>query len=229
MNAHDSIPPQTLDRWRLAGSRPSAPLVILLHGRGSNEADLQGLHPHLGTEVTLLTPGAPFPGAPWGYGPGWAWYRYLAEDRMVPETLAASLDALDGFMETLPERIGLPTGAPLPPIFLGGFSQGGTTALAWSLTRPGRVLGVLNLSGFLAAVPVVESALAEGAPGLPVFWGHGEADPAIPFALGLRGRERLEAAGARVTRFDHPGGHTITPGEMAAIRTWLNECLAGGV
>jgi len=224
MNAPNPIPPQIIDRWRIA--RPTAPsarppVVVLLHGRGSNEEDLQGLHPHLGASITLLTPGAPFPGAPWGYGPGWAWYRYVAEDRMVPETLEASLSALDTLIDRLPELTGVPA-EERGPLLLGGFSQGGTTALAWALTRPGRVAGVLNLSGFLAAVPPVLDALEAGhGRELSVFWGHGELDPAIPFTLAVRGRVRLEENGADLERFDHPGGHTITPGEMVAIRNWL--------
>jgi phospholipase/carboxylesterase len=234
MSTLNPIPPQTIDRWRVAqrsavnpevlaaaGGAGKAPVVVLLHGRGSNEEDLQGLHPFLGPSVTLITPGAPFPAAPWGYGSGWAWYHYINEDRMVPETLDASLAALDGFFDGLPARLGT-SAASMGPLLLGGFSQGGTTALAWALTRPGRVAGVLNLSGFLAAVPVVDDALHAGhGQGLSVFWGHGEHDPAIPFFLGLRGREALERHGAQLTRFDHPGGHTITPGEAQAIQSWI--------
>ena len=64
---------------------PDAPadggtVVVLLHGRGSHKGDLQALRPVLPDDWALVTPQAPYPGAEWGYGPGWAWYRYLGQD-----------------------------------------------------------------------------------------------------------------------------------------------------
>ena len=219
-----------IEESRLHGS-PSAqdgdPVVLLLHGRGSSEADLGGVASALArsfasgsahSALQLVTPRAPWPGRPWGYGPGWAWYRYLGEDRPEPETLRPSLEALDRFVDGLPERLGREPG----PLIIGGFSQGGTTSLAWSLTRPGRASGVFNLSGFLADAPPVHQAL-EGPPWPPVFWGHGRLDPAIPHALATKGRSALEAAGVDLEIHDHEGGHTITPSEVAALGDWLRE------
>jgi phospholipase/carboxylesterase len=199
----------------------SRDVLLLLHGRGSNEDDLLGLRPWLGESRTIVTPRAPFPGGPWGYGAGWAWYRYLRDDLMEEETLDRSLEALDRFIDDLPDRLDFEPSR----LVIGGFSQGGTTSLAWALTRPGRVAGVLNLSGFLAGVPGVQKALGN-APGLPVFWGHGKVDPAIPFELGVKGRAALEGAGAQLEVFDHPSGHTITPDEVQAIAAFLSAGLA---
>jgi phospholipase/carboxylesterase len=194
--------------------RPGAPLLVLLHGRGSDEEDLQGLKPLLAPGTTLVTPRAPFEAAPWGYGPGWAWYRYLDEDKVEPDTLERSLGALDRFLTALSEELPEPPG----PLVLGGFSQGGTTALAWALTRPGRAVGVANLSGFLVGDPELP---LEAAKGLPIFWGHGREDRNIPFELARRGRDRLTRAGARVTALDHPGGHSVTAEEVRALREWV--------
>ena len=63
------------------------PVLLLLHGRGSHRGDLQALRPHVPAGWGLVTPQAPHPGHPWGYGPGWAWYRYLAEDKVDPTSL----------------------------------------------------------------------------------------------------------------------------------------------
>jgi phospholipase/carboxylesterase len=198
------------------GVRDGSALLVLLHGRGSNEGDLQGLAPLLPKDTILVTPRAPFAAGPWGYGPGWAWYRYIAEDRVDDPTLAGSLDALDGFLESIADSLPVRPG----PLVLGGFSQGGTTSLAFALTRPGSVAGVANLSGFLVQSPMV-AVEERGAKGLEVFWAHGRIDPNIPFALGVSGRERLRAAGATVEAFDHPSGHTITAEEVTAFRSWI--------
>lgn len=195
------------------------PVMVLLHGRGADRHDLRGLHRHLPEGTTLVTPEAPHPGSPWGYGPGWAWYRYVEEDRVVEPTLADSLARLDTFIDALPGFVGHTPEA----IYLGGFSQGGTTALAWALTRPGRVRGVVMLSGFLVDAPDLVAVTPEVATGLDVFWGHGLADPAIPHALALRGRQRLSEAGARVTSHDYPMGHQVAPEELRDLVAWIDE------
>ena len=184
-------------------------VVVLLHGRGSHKGDLQALRPGLPDDWSLVTPQAPYPGAEWGYGPGWAWYRYVAEDRVVEETLQASLEKLEAFLEGLPDVVGFEPG----DVVLGGFSQGGTSSLAFSLTRPGRVKAALNFSGFLAAsVELPEGEAAASA--TPVFWGHGRQDPAIPHQLAVRGRDRLKAAGVPMVAMDYPIGHWILPEEV---------------
>ncbi|NIQ58758.1 MAG: hypothetical protein GWN71_36930, partial [Gammaproteobacteria bacterium] len=61
-------------------------MLVLLHGRGADERDLSGLRAHLPPGLGLVLPRAPFPGAPWGYGPGWACYRFLPDAGGVPET-----------------------------------------------------------------------------------------------------------------------------------------------
>lgn len=201
--------PIHIDDFELSGPRPPDPdgtVVVLLHGRGSDMHDLQGLRRLVPDDWTLVTPRAPYAGGPWGYGPGWAWYRYVAEDRVVPETLQASLDALDGFLDSLPRRMG----GPIQRLVLGGFSQGGTMSLAYALTRRRPLHAVLNFSGFLAdGVPVAEPLEVP-----PVFWGHGLHDPAIPHRLAVRGRGTLEKAGISVTTSDHPIGHGIVPEEV---------------
>src|SRR5690606_8729132 len=101
--------------------------------------------------VIIAAPQAPFPGAPWGYGPGWAWYRYLGQDRPESESFTASQEALGDFLEELPDHLPVRPGR----IALGGFSQGGTMSLGYALRTPGRVSHVLNFSGFLADHPEV--------------------------------------------------------------------------
>lgn len=206
--------------YELAGAAPvdGAPLFVLLHGRGADRHDLIGLAPHLPSDAVVVTPDAPHPGQPWGYGPGRAWYRYVAEDRIVDETLAESLERLDAFLEALPAELGIAPGRTV----LGGFSQGGTTSLAYALTRPGVVGAVVVLSGFLVDAPEVVPVPDDGTvlDGVPVFWGHGTRDPAISHTLGEKGRRRLLELGVDLTTRDYPIGHGIVAEELADLGEW---------
>lgn len=201
-----------------------APVLVLLHGRGSHMEDLQGLTGVLSPRASLVTPQAPHPGAPWGYGPGWAWYRYLGDDRVDRGHLSHSLALLDGFLDNLPEILGFEAG----PLVLGGFSQGGTTSLAYALSHPGRVAGVVNLSGFLVSPESLGAELVR-LNGTPIFWGHGIQDPAVPFYLAQEGRERLRGVGIGVEEKDYAMGHWVSQEEMADLRDWLEEEVSGWV
>jgi phospholipase/carboxylesterase len=86
------------------------------------------------------------------------------------------------------------------------------------------VHGVLNWSGFVPEHPTVE-ARRDTCDGLRVFWGHGTADGNVPFALAVNGRAMLGSAGAMVTAFDHPSGHTITRDELAETERWVTSIL----
>jgi phospholipase/carboxylesterase len=203
------------------GVTDGAPLIILLHGRGSDEHDLMGLAPHLPQDAIIISPRAPFPGAPWGYGPGWAWYRFLSGTTPEPESFAEGQEQLATFLAHIPSLLPVKPG----PLVLAGFSQGGTSALAHALRHPGAIPLVVNLSGFLATHPTV-SATPETVAGSAIFWGHGTQDPAIAFAHAVAGRAALTAAGADLTARDYPAGHTITPTELGDLTAWLGARLA---
>lgn len=199
-----------------ANAADGAPLIVLLHGRGSDRFDLLGLRRGLPREAVLVTPQAAFPGAPWGYGPGWAWYRFLGDDRPEPESFESSQVQLEEFLGGI--RAELPIDVKL--LGLGGFSQGGTMSVAYALRHPGEVPCVLNFSGFLPAHASVQ-ATTETVKGTRFFWGHGTEDPAIPFSMAQAGREKLMAAGADLTTSDLRIGHWIDPQELAAATEWL--------
>lgn len=203
------------------GVKDGDPLVVLLHGRGSDRFDLLGLAPHLAPHAMVVTPQAPFPGMPWGYGPGWAWYQFLGRNRPEPESFQKSLEALEAFLAELPGHLPVKPG----PVVLGGFSQGGTLSTAYALTRPGAVPAVLNFSGFLADHPRVK-ATPESVRGTRFFWGHGTMDPSIPFELAVEGRAALREAGAQLRAYDYPIGHGIAPDEARQAREWVEGVLA---
>ena len=182
------------------------PILVLLHGRGSDERDLLPLGRQLSPTATVVAPRAPFPGAPWGYGPGWAWYRFIADTTPEPTSFEAGQEQLAQFLRDLPATLGR-AGAPL---IVGGFSQGGTSSLAWALRHPGSAQAVLLFSGFIASHPSVR-VNAESVEGQPIWWGHGTADAAIPFTHAVAGWRALEEAGATLESHRFEGmGHTIS-------------------
>ncbi len=196
---------------------PDGPLLVLLHGRGSDERDLLPIGPLLHPDATTVSVRAPFDAAPWGYGPGFAWYQFLGG--VVPESTSFT-QGQDALAQTI---AGLPAylGRPETRMVLGGFSQGGTSALALMMRNPGAVNGVMVFSGFLADHPSVEVTPARVRT-TPIFWGHGTSDGAVPFADAERGWGQLRAAGAALETHAYPGmGHSISEVELRDAARWL--------
>jgi phospholipase/carboxylesterase len=182
------------------------PILVLLHGRGSDEQDLLPLGRILAPGATVVAPRAPFPAAPWGYGPGWAWYRFITGTTPEPASFEAGQEQLAEFLRDLPAAIARPDA----PLIVGGFSQGGTSSLAWAVRHPGTPAGIVVFSGFVAdhpSVRVTPDTVADRA----IWWGHGTADAAIPFTHAEAGWSALRAAGAALEAHTYPGmGHTIS-------------------
>ena len=196
-------------------------MIVLFHGRGSHKGDLMGLRPGLPPEAIVVTPQAPFPGAPWGYGGGWAWYRFLGGTTPEAESFETGQAAIDQFLREFPERLPVRPG----PIVLGGFSQGSSSGLAYALRHPGDIDGVMVFSGLLVSHPSV-AVTPETVAGTRFFWAHGTEDPVIPFAVGQSGRAALREAGADLETRDYPIGHWIEPSELRDAADWLQRLFA---
>lgn len=192
-------------------STDDAPLIVLLHGRGANRFDLSALGESMPAHARVIFPEAPFDAAPWGYGPGSAWYRFLGRNRPEVDSFSRSLDELAQLIAHFDTQ----------RVVVGGFSQGGTLSIAYALAHPGTVAGVLNFSGFLADHPRV-AVSPRSVAATKFFWGHGRQDQNIPFELALEGRAELLRAGAQLEAHDYDIGHWIDPRELADAVRWLD-------
>jgi phospholipase/carboxylesterase len=194
-----------------AGSTdPAAPLVVLLHGRGSDEREILAL-------ADVLPPGPAYTAvrAPIAEGGGYAWFA----NRGIGRPVAASLRDTTAWF-----RDWLDGAAPAErPVVLVGFSGGAAFAGGLVLADPGRYAGAAVLFGTLpfdAGVPTTAGRLS----GLPVAVVQGEQDAVIPRELLDRTWSYLlDTSGATVTASREPGGHGITTATVATVSGWLDD------
>ena len=197
--------------WR-GSTDPNAPLVVLLHGRGSDEADIIGLADHLPAHAAYAAVRAPI-----AEGGGYAWFANRGIGRPVAESLA---DTMGWF------RTWLDGAAPGGrPVLLVGFSGGAAFAGGLLLAEPGRYAGAAILFGTLpfdAGVPTTPNRL-EGTRVLVI---HGDADVVIPRELLDRTWSYLTGdAAALITAVRDAGGHGLSPAALAELRRWLTSTL----
>lgn len=219
MSAGDSVP-QLVTAERPAADAPEG-LLVLHHGRGTDERDLLGLAERLDPERRLRVVSARGPLRIEGW-PGYHWYVVPEVGYPDPETFFAARAALAG----LHDRLIAETGVGPERTVLAGFSMGAVMshALAWSGDRPA-VGGVLAFSGFVPTVPGWEPALADRA-STRAFVSHGDRDPVIPVELGRAARDLLAGGGVEVTYLETEAAHQIEPTALAAASAWLAETLA---
>ena len=207
-------------RERPAAGDPAG-LLILHHGRGSDEHDLLGLADVLDAERRLhvVTPRAPlqFRGQP-----GHHWYAVPRVGYPDPATFHEGYDELAAFHDQTWARTGI---GPERTV-LGGFSQGSVMSYALGLPadRP-LPAGLLIFSGFIPTVSGWRADLASRAQ-LPVFQAHGRRDPVIDVAFGRRDHARMLEAGLPVEFHESDAGHQIDPAHIPAATRWLAETLA---
>ena len=203
---------------QLVGEQPP-PLLLMLHGYGSNERDLFDLAEYVDPRLHILSARAPLH-LSWG---GFAWYHLSGTPgRLIPDTVsrAEALALLDRFVASLPERLG----SDPRRTYMLGFSQGAIMSLALAMNRPELLAGVVALSGYLdpALVPATRSPALTG---LPIIQMHGTYDEIIPLAAAHRTQEVLKDMPVRHSYHEYPVGHTIHPDGLRQIQSWLTARL----
>jgi phospholipase/carboxylesterase len=194
-------------------SDPDAPLVVLLHGRGSNEQAIIGLAGQLPEGPAYAAVRAPI-----ATNGGFAWFANRGIGRPVAESLDATIA---WFREWLDEIA--PAGRPVALI---GFSGGAAFAGGLVLADPSRFAGTAILYGtmpFDAGLDTGPERLA----GTPVFVAQGEHDAVMPPDLMARTWEYLHgASSAEITSHRDASAHALSPAALAALQVWLSQRLA---
>jgi phospholipase/carboxylesterase len=206
-------------------SRPAAqaegehPLLVLLHGYGSDEGDLMGLAPYLDPRFQVVSVRAPQVLEVGGY----AWFAV----QFTPFGLVLDHDQaqearrqLEAWLESL---VAAP-GVDRSRVFLLGFSQGAGMALSAALHRPELVSGVVFLSG-LVVPQMIPAGDPEQLRALSVLMVHGRQDPLLPIAQGRASRALLEELPVSLCYREYEMGHEISEECLAEVQEWLTEGL----
>jgi phospholipase/carboxylesterase len=209
-----------------AGDEAAAPpLLLLLHGIGSDERDLLALGSRLDPRFLVVSARSPLRLEQGGYG----WYRttFTAAGPVIdPVEAERGLAMLTDFVPSVARAYGADERA----IYLAGFSQGAIMSLALLLTAPELVAGAALMSGRI--LPGVERRIAEPRERLaekPVIAVHGLYDPVLTIADGRAVRDLLSSLPVDLTYREYPMAHEVSADSFAQVRDWLAARLDAGV
>lgn len=199
--------------------REKNPLLLLLHGYGSNEEDLFSFAGELPKDAFVVSARAPYST---GYG-GFAWYAIYfdrgPEKFSDEEQARASRDLIAGFLDELVAQ------HPIDPtdITLIGFSQGSILSYAVALSYPAHVRRVAALSGYLNTALMTDGYETGDFSHLRLFLSHGSSDQVIPADWARKAKPQLDALGIVNEYREYPVGHGVAPQNFFDLRDWLER------
>jgi phospholipase/carboxylesterase len=200
-----------------SGAAADAPLVIGLHGRGSNAEDLAGLAPALDPRWRYLFPQAPHP-FPGGVPGAFSWYEPIPTD---PAGMARARETLVRFLAATHARLGVGPGRSA----LFGFSQGAAMTLDAGLRAAPPYAALVAMSGYLPESDDLPAVLA-AAHDRTLLLIHGVADPVLDVRQARRARQLLEANGLTPEYHEFPMGHEINEVALQVFKAFLRKNLS---
>jgi len=195
------------------------PTLILMHGMTGNEEMMRPFAEKVCPEGwTLLVPEGRFTHPTRGR----TWWRY--EDYDSDTTRRANLSKIelidvDSSLSQLEELIS--KNAPLGPLVVGGFSQGGAMAQELlQLPIADRIVGLICIGTRLIRPMELRMRLDE-LDKKRLFWMHGERDVRVPIEDGWAVAHLFETAGWAVELVEHNKGHMIPIEHHDELTEWL--------
>jgi phospholipase/carboxylesterase len=193
------------------------PLLLLLHGYGSNEEDLFSFATELPDEYYIVSARAPYD---LQYG-SYAWYaiNFDADENKFSdhEQAKISRDLIALFIDELIQTYPIDS----ENVTLVGFSQGSILSYAIALSHPEKVQKVIALSGYVSEPILEENYLGNDFTNLKIFHSHGTVDQVIPVEWARKTTPFLEKLGIASTYKEYPVGHGVAPQNFFDFKNWL--------
>ena len=194
------------------------PLILLLHGYGSNKEDLFSFASELPEDFWVISAQAPID-LPFG---GHAWYSINFDENenkfSDPVEGKSSVQKINIFLNEVLEELSIDE----DKIFMLGFSQGAILSYAYSMTFPNKAKYVLALSGYYNPDFLINPAESNDT---EYFISHGSVDQVIPVEWGKKAPVILDSLGIENSYQEYPVGHGVHPNNFWDLKAWIEERL----
>ncbi|MCI5054856.1 MAG: hypothetical protein MRY83_02040 [Flavobacteriales bacterium] len=191
------------------------PLLILLHGFGSNEKDLFNLALQLDPQYLIICPRAPLSRTTGSY----KWYDITINQGQIssyePSDVKKAEEAIEKFISQLKRKHDFDTNR----VIIGGFSQGAILSLNLGMKRPDLFSGIMALSGRLLKETVRQLSSESNPPKTLIV--HGTEDYIIPIDQARFTKSIFDEIGESPEYFELKMGHEINKDAIEIINKWL--------
>lgn len=194
------------------------PVIILLHGVGSNEQDLFSFADQLPDKYLVISARAPYTLSEGSY----AWYQVdfsTGKPVFNAEQEEKSRNTIIKFITELKKDFSFDE----KQVYLGGFSQGSIMAYNVGLTRPDLIHGIVIMSGRLLEEVKPLIASKEKLSQLKVFISHGTNDQMLGIHYARESMTYLKSLNITPTYKEYAEGHGINSAMLSDMVNWLNN------
>ncbi len=195
------------------------PLLILLHGYGSNEQDLFSFASELPDELFIVSARAPMTLGPGSYS--WYTINFDMNNGKFSDTDEAkiSVEKISHFIDEITTNYDVDKNN----IFLLGFSQGTILSYAVALNNPTKVQHVIALSGYINQDLISENLTFNDFSNLDFFISHGSVDQVIPVEWAQNAAPFLNELGIKNSYKEYMVGHGVAPQNFHDFKKWILE------
>lgn len=195
------------------------PLLLLLHGYGSNEEDLFSFAAELPEEYYVISARAPYDLM---YG-SYAWYaiNFDADENKFSdiEQAKTSRDLISNFIDELLANYAIDSNN----VNLIGFSQGCILSYAVALSYPQKIKRVVAMSGYFNAEIATQNFKENDFSNLKIFASHGSVDQVVPVDWARKAEPTLKQFGIDIVYKEYPIGHGVSPQNFYDFKNWLQQ------
>ncbi len=195
------------------------PLLLLLHGYGSNEEDLFSFASELPDDYYVVSARAPYDMM---YG-SYAWYAInFDEDENKFSDINQAKISRDLIVDFIDELL---ANYPIDAnnVTLIGFSQGSILSYAVALSYPEKVQRLVAMSGYLNTEMATDDFKENDLSKLKIFASHGTVDQVIPVEWARKTAPALKELGISIVYKEYPIGHGVAPQNFYDFRNWLQQ------
>ena len=199
--------------------KKNAPLLVLLHGYGSDENDLFSFADELPNELFILSLRAPHKLQP--YGNAWYAINFDAQQNKWNDVEQAQ-EAMKIIVSCI-EQACTQYDLDKNNVSLLGFSQGCILSMALAINHPELIKNVIGLSGYVCKEFIDENRTKKDFSHLDFYCSHGSSDQVIPVDWARETPNFLTEKGIKHTYSEFPVGHGVAPQNFFEFRKWLIE------
>jgi phospholipase/carboxylesterase len=196
------------------------PVLVVLHGYGTDEYDLLPITEQIGGGFLIVSLQAPIDRPNGGH----AWYDLIqTENGIIPDDLTRH-ESEEMLVASLANIINQ-EGGDVNRVVLMGFSQGAAVIYSLLTVYDLKNYGItpiasINMSGYIPR-DILEAISEKRFDGFPFFISHGEFDELIPMQALGEAEKLLTQQGADVTARMYPVGHGVLPETVEDIISWM--------
>lgn len=199
-------------------SAAASPLLILLHGHGSNEDDLFAFHAGIPDDWIVVSVRGPYALAENSY----RWY----DVRMDKGRIAINIEEEETSRKKLMDLIGSLTKkykVDSSKIIAAGFSQGANMAQSLALGEPGIMAGFAVFSGRYVEEFTPYISHSPELKKLKAFISHGSNDNMLPLTYAEENISKLRNLGIQFSYCQDDNGHSISEKQWSGFLGWLSN------